>query len=765
MHIPTLISDLAVMLITAGLITILFKKIKQPLVLGYILAGFLISSYFPFFPTVVDTENIKTWSEIGIIFLMFHLGLEFNLHKLAKVGSTAIITAMVEVAGILILGFGAGQLLGFGTMDSIFLGGMLSMSSTTIIIKAFDELNLKGKKFTELVFGTLIIEDIVGIFMMVILSTISVSQNVSGGQVVASLSLMLLYLVIWLILGIYFLPTFLNKTIRLMNDETLLVVSLGVCFGMVILADALGFSSALGAFLSGSLLAGTVHVERIEHLTKGVKDLFGAIFFLSVGMMVNPETLVQYALPILVVTIVTIVGKLIFSSLGMLLSGQSLENSLMSGFSLAQIGEFAFIIATLGMNLNVTGDYLYPIVVSVSVITTFTTPFCIKTAPSFVAFVEKHLPDKLVAKLSQYTSDEQVENEKDSDWHLYIKRYFFRLVVFGGLMLAIAIFGMHILEPMLKDHMAPMTADIAACVIIYLGMAFFVGPLMNLHNNLYTSLWLKRKSFRLPLMVLNLIKVALVTAVAMIPLWGLFNIQPMWLFFVVVAVVAVLAKSDVMTGWYLQLQTRFLRNFNERLIETEEASGGKQTWAHDKLHIISFFAPDEAEFLGVSLDSLEWGRKYNIYVVKIRRGTHTYILPKGKESIHGGDKVYVVGEDMAIMNFYKLINSEPCKRMRTLHEFMESGYPDVEKALAACAVKITGQEPFAGKAIKSGNMRKEWGCMILGIQRNGLPIIMPNANMIISKGDIMWVMGSNNNVGRLASEYAEPPAPLENILE
>ena len=399
MHIPALISDLAVMLITAGLITILFKKINQPLVLGYILAGFLISTYFPFFPTVVDTENIETWSEIGIIFLMFHLGLEFNLHKLARVGSTAIITAIVEVAGILVMGFAAGRLLGFSVMDSIFLGGMLSMSSTTIIIKAFDELNMKKKKFTELVFGTLVIEDIVGIFMMVILSTISVSKNVSGGEVFTSLFVMVLYLVVWLILGIYLLPTFLNKTIKLMNDEMLLIVALGVCFGMVILADILGFSSALGAFLAGSLLAGTVHVERIEHLTKGVKDLFGAIFFLSVGMLVNPETLVNYALPIVVITIVTIAGKLIFSTLGMLLSGQTLANSMMSGFSLAQIGEFAFIIASLGMSLGVTGNYLYPIVVSVSVITTFTTPFFIKGAPKAVSVVEKHLPDKLLVKL------------------------------------------------------------------------------------------------------------------------------------------------------------------------------------------------------------------------------------------------------------------------------------------------------------------------------------------------------------------------------
>ena len=755
MHIPVLISDLAVMLITAGLITILFKKIKQPLVLGYILAGFLISSYFPFFPTVVDTDSITTWSEIGIIFLMFHLGLEFNLHKLARVGSTAIITAIVEVIGILAVGFLAGRLLGFGVMDSVFLGGMLSMSSTTIIIKAFDELQLRGKKFTELVFGTLVIEDIVGIFMMVILSTISVSKNVTGGQVAGSLSLMILYLIIWLILGIYFLPTFLNRTIKLMNDEMLLIVSLGVCFGMVILANALGFSSALGAFLSGSLLAGTVHVERIEHLTKGVKDLFGAVFFLSVGMLVNPQTLVEYATPIIVITAVTIFGKLIFSSLGMLLSGQTLDNALRCGFSLAQIGEFAFIIASLGMSLGVTGDYLYPIVVSVSVITTFTTPFCIKTAPKFISVIEKHLPDSLVAKLNKYTSEDQAEKEKDNDWYLYIKKYFRRVVVFGGLMLVIAIFGIHVAEPALSGYMGKTAADTITSVLIYVFMAPFVGPMMNLHNNLFTSLWLKRKSFRLPLIVLNLIKVAIAVSIAMIPLAVLFNVKAIWLFFIIVGIMVILGRSDGMTGWYLQLETRFLRNFNERIIKREEALGMKETWLDNKLHIISFFAPKEGEFLGTPLRELDWGYRYNVYVVKIQRGTHTYILPKENVSIQAGDKVYVVGEEMAIMNFYKIIDSEPCKRMRTVRQFMDSGYPDVDKALAICAVKITGQEDFAGKSIKNGNVRSHWNCMILGLQRKGLTVIMPNASMIISKGDIMWVMGSNNNVGRLASEYDE----------
>lgn len=398
MHLPELISDLAVILLTGGIVTVIFKKLNQPLVLGYILAGFLIGPYMPFFFNVTDSASISTWSEIGIIILMFGLGLEFNLHKLVSVGGTAIITALTEVGGMLLFGYLVGQALGWGTMDSVFLGGMLSMSSTTIIIKAFDDLGVQKERFAQLVFGTLVIEDIAGIFMMIILSTISVGQGISGMALALKLGMLVLYLALWLILGIYLLPTLLNKASPLMSDETLLVVSLGLCFGMVLLADALGFSSALGAFLAGSLLAGTVHAERVEHLTQGVKDLFGAVFFISVGMMLDPAMVVKYIVPILVLTLVTIVGKLFFSSMGVLLSGQSLKNAVHCGCSLAQIGEFAFIIASLGLSLGVIADYIYPIIIAVSVITTLTTPFFIKHSDNIYAFVVKLLPEKLTQK-------------------------------------------------------------------------------------------------------------------------------------------------------------------------------------------------------------------------------------------------------------------------------------------------------------------------------------------------------------------------------
>mgnify|MGYP004441357813 FL=1 len=751
MHIPTLISDLAVMMLTAGIITIIFKRIKQPLILGYILAGFLISPYFPLFTTVVDTQSIHTWSEIGIIFLMFHLGLEFNLHKLVSVGSTAIITTATGVAGMLGIGYTSGMLLGFGTMNSICLGGMLAMSSTTIIIKVFDELKIK-EKYTELVFGTLVIQDIVGIFMMVILSTISARQNISGVEIMGSLLLMVLYLIIWLVFGIYLLPTFFNKTIKLMNDEMLLVVSIGICFGMVLLADNLGFSTALGSFLAGSLLAGTVHVERVETLTKGVKDLFGAVFFISVGMMVQPEMIAKYIIPIV---LVTLVGKLVFNSIGMLLSGQSLPNAVSSGFALAQIGEFAFIIASFGINLGIIDEYIYPIVVAVSVITTFTTPFCIKAAPIFVGWLDKVLPESAKEKLTRYTSEEQAEEEKDNDWEVFLKKYFLRMAVYGGIMLVAALVGTFKLQPFLVAYITDLGSKLASCVAIYIVMAIFIGPLFYFHNNYFTTLWLKKASFHLPLLFLNIVKLVVITAIAVVPLHTFFGSGIGGIAVLLVVVLTIFSRKTILATWYLQLETTFLKNFNERVIRSEEAAGRQQRWLDQDLCIISFIAPETAPYLNRRIEDLNWGANYNVYVVKIRHDDKYILLPDGKVSIKAMDKVYVVGQEKALKNFYKLTGLVQNKPIRTLKKFMESDYPKVEHALAVCPIKVRGDESFANKPIKQGHLRQSTKCMILGMQKDGYPIIMPDANMLIAKGDILWIMGSNNHVGALIGEHVE----------
>lgn len=755
MHTPDMITDLAVMLLTAGLITILFKKIKQPLILGYILAGFLISPYFPLFFNVEDIDSINLWSEIGVIILMFHIGLEFNLHKLAKLGGTAVISAIIKMGGVMLTGYLVGILMGFSVISSLFLGCMLSISSTAVIQKSFEELEIKGQKYSQLVMGTLVIEDIVGIFMMVVLSTISVSQSVAGKELMISLALMVCYLVVWLLLGIYLLPTFLNKVIKVMNDEMLLILSLGLCFGMVMIANFLGFSSELGAFLAGSLLAGTIHVERVEHLTGGVKDMFVSFFFLSVGMKVDPHAIVNYAPIIAVITVVAVIAKLIFATVGMLLSGQTLNTAVKSGFSLAPIGEFSFIIAALGVSLGVMEENLYPIIVSAAVITTFLTPFLIKNSSSVTDLLQRKLPESLLQKLNQYTSSDQTDDDKDTDWNEYIRKFVSRTALYSVIMLVAVMVGIEGIYPFLAGALTPLSASIATCAIIFFVIAIFVRPMLNPGNALFTSLWLKKRANRLPLIVLSAIRIILIATIAMIPISVLFEINPAYLFIFIIIAVLIAGKSNFLSTAYLRLETQFLRNLNERLIEAEEEKGLHQSWLDTELHIISLIAPESADFLGKHLADLQWGKVYNVYVVKIRHHGKHIILPEPKATIAAGDKVFVVGDLKSIENFYRLVQMKPSKPPRTLKKFMETDYPDADNALSVCAIKVTGNESYAGKTLKSGNIREKFHCMVLGVQQSGYPIIMPDINTLITKEDIIWVMGSNHNVGVIVAESVE----------
>ena len=750
MHLPNLIADLAVILLTGGIVTVVFKKIKQPLVLGYIVAGFLIGPYMPFFFSVAEENAISAWSEIGIIILMFGLGLEFNLHRLVKVGGAGLITALTEVGGMLILGFSAGQLMGWSTMDSIFLGGMLSMSSTTIIIKAFDELNVRQTKWAQLVFGTLVIEDIAGIFMMIILSTVSVSQSVSGGALALQLGKLVLYLAIWLILGIYLLPTLLQKATPLMSDETLLISSLGICFGMVLLADALGFSSALGAFLAGSLLAGTVHAERVEHLTSGVKDLFGTVFFISVGMMLDPAMVVKYILPILLITVVTIVGKLFFSSFGVLLAGQPLEDAMHCGCSLAQIGEFAFIIASLGMNLGVIEDFIYPIIISVSVITTLTTPFFIKGADKVCRLVNKLLPDALVEKLNRDTEEEQGEKEQDSDWQLYLKRYLKLTMLYGVILLGISLICCYVLLPLLQR--TPLTEN--ACKLIFLVgtillMAIFVRPMLDLHSPQFAALWMKKRSFRLPLCGLTGLRVLLILVIAILSLQTA-EIYSIWLLLLLAAAVFTLSRFGWMKSAYLNMEARFLANLNERQLREYAAENPADTveWVDQRLHVLTIPCPESA--VGTGLLTAAWGHLYGVNVIRILREGKTINMPTGDTVLQKKDTLFLLGEEVNLRSFCSGSNLPQPENVPDLRRFISSqgNAPD---NLYSYAMPIKKESRLNGCPIRDSALRENYDCLILGLQRQSMPISAPDINMALQENDLVWLLGSREMADKLLS--------------
>ena len=740
------------MMLTAGVVSVLFKKLRLPLILGYIVAGFLISPYFPLFFDVESRSAIETLSEVGVIIILFHIGLEFNLHKLFSIGSTAIVTAFIKMSGVMVAGYGFGMLIGMSRMNCMFLGAMLSISSTAVIKKCFEEAGVQNEKYASLVMGTLIMEDIFSVLIMVVLSTLSVQSSIDGQDLILNLAMMGAYLIVWLILGIYLLPTILNRTVPLMSQEMMIAFSLGVCFGMALLAKWLGFSVELGAFMAGSLFAGTVHVEKIEHATDGIKDMFSVIFFLSVGMLVDPQVVVERWTTIVPIAILAVVAKLVFATLGMILSGQTFGTAIRSGFSLAPIGEFSFIIASLGISIGVMESYLYPVIVSASVLTILVTPTLIRNSGSIIDFLGDHLPVSWIEKMRQYSSEQDSQDEEEArDWAIYLKEYISNILIYGVIMLVAAIIGVRLLAPALDGIMAPLYAKIATSVVILLVLAIFLRPLLNLHNTTFTHLWLDRRANRPPLVVFTLSKVILVGLIIFYVFHRLFDAHEFILLFFAIVSIYVVGRTDIVSTSYLQLETQFLRNLNERTIARESKDGAVKEWLDEDINIISFFAEEGANYLDKQLMELNWGKNYDIYVVKLRRGEKSILLPSGTESLHAGDKIYVVGELAAIRNFFRIIDIEPYKKIRTLREFMETGYPDTENALSCLAVKVQGQEPYSGKPIKESRFLERGRCMILGLQREGYSIMMPDANMLIQKGDIIWIMGSNNTVGRVAA--------------
>ena len=567
-----LIADLALILICAGVMTLLFKSLKQPIVLGYIVAGFLASPNMPYMPSVTDMHGVHVWSEIGVIFLLFALGLEFSFKKILKMGAAPIIAAICIILAMMYVGACTGELFGWSRMDCIFLGGMLAMSSTTIIFKAFDDMGLRQQRFAGLVLSVLIIEDILAIVLMVVLSTMAVSKEFEGSQMFNSILTLGLYLVLWFTVGLYFIPMVLRKLKPLMNDETLLITALALCFGMVVTASAAGFSAAFGAFVMGSILAETVEAEQIEHLVAPVKNLFGAIFFVSVGMMVDVALIIEYIVPIISIIAAVILGQTILSTCGFLISGQSLRTSMQCSFSLTQIGEFAFILATLGMSLHVTSEFLYPIVVAVSVFTTFTTPYMIRLAEPAYNMVARMLPAKWMAKLERNTdeADEQAPDELQQLYNDCFKRFIFTMLINSVLCIAIMAIMLYYGQPIIAslvpaEWVHPVTALVALILCSpFLWMLLKSGgdsPEVN-------KLWESGARWRVRLTAYGLLRI-LITAVFVSYFVDYAMPWSSWLgIFALVAILFIIYYSSVLE----KQGDRLTRNFTDNLSAREKMS-------------------------------------------------------------------------------------------------------------------------------------------------------------------------------------------------
>lgn len=732
-HLPFLITDLALILAAAAVTTLIFKKIKQPVVLGYILAGVLVSPQVHVIPTVVDEASIKIWAEIGVIFLLFSLGLEFSFKKLMRVGGTASVTALTEIVFITIAGYFVGYWMGWSTIDCLFLGGMLASSSTTIIIKAFEGLGVKTKQFARVVFGVLIVEDIVVILLLVLLPAISVTQQFEGSELLGTLLKLLFFLLLWFLLGIFLLPTFLKKAAKLLDRETLLLLSIGLCLIMVVVATQVGFTAELGAFVMGSIFAETTSSGKVENILHSVKDLFGAVFFVSVGMMIDLPTIWEYRVPVLIITLLTIFGKFFSTSAGALLSGQPLKQSVQAGMSMAQIGEFAFIVATLGMTLGVISDFLFPVAVGVSAITTFTTPYMIRYSEPFYLWLEKVLPERWVQSLNRYSSGTQ-KIAAASSWKQLIMTYVRVIVINGVISVGIILIVDNLLAAFAERLFSnPLIRHLVLTAVTLLLLSPFLWALgvRRLNRLAFSKLWLDRKLNRGPLVVMETLRLGIVVVLIGFLLDKYFSVSIALSVAVIVIVVLIVLFSKRLQVFYSRLEQRFLLNLNERERQ-ENRNSHIVPWEG---HLAYFDIPANAFYVGQTLKELGWRERYGVNVAIIERGRRTLQVPGPEERIFPTDHIGVIGTDEQLDHFGKL-----------MEESRFSEQESKEYNIELLKIIVDKGTPLSGKSIRESAIRTQGQGLVVGVERMGQRILNPDSSFVFKEGDLVWIAGNKEKL-------------------
>ena len=749
-ELPELIKDLALILMVAGVVTLVFKKLKQPLVLGYVVAGFLVSPHMPYLASVVDHQDIHTWADIGVMFLLFSLGLDFSFKKILKMGASPIISTITIVFCMMMLGMVVGHLFGWGKMDCIFLGGMLAMSSTTIIYKAFDDLGLRQQQFASLVMSVLILEDILAIVMMVMLSAVASGNSPGGSQMLGSVAKIAFFLVLWFVVGIFAIPMFLRQVRKLMNSEVLLIVALGLCCAMAVLSTKVGFSSAFGAFVMGSILAETIEAEKIIRLVEPVKNLFGAIFFVSVGMLVDPKILVDYALPILCLVMTILVGQSLFGSFAYMLGGESLKSAMKCGFSMAQIGEFSFIIASLGLSLGVIGDFLYPVVVAVSVITTFLTPYMIRLATPAYNKLERHLPNRLISSLNRLTMSHPNTIEK-SKWKRLLLQMGVNTLIYGILSAAIITLMFTIFLPFMQrvlpgEHLSVYVHIITAVVTVLLIAPFLRAMVMKKnHSEEWKALWQESNVNHLPLIFTILVRMVVAVSFVFYICNRLFRFRPAFVITIGLAVVILIVYSRWVKRRSIRLERLFILNLRSRDIEAQ-VHGHKRPLYEGRLldrdiHIADFEVPADSLWTGQTLRELSLGKKYGVHVSSILRANRRLNIPDGHSVIFPGDKLQVIGSDDQLTTFRHALESE------LYGEDMELE----KREMRLRSMVINSSSKFIGKTLEESGIRDQYNCMVVGIEQGEENLSQVKPTYRFERGDIIWVVGEEDALNQLLS--------------
>lgn len=749
-EIPNLIEDLALILVVAGIVTLVFKKLKQPLVLGYIVAGFLVSPHMPYIMSVVDKGDIHTWADIGVMFLLFSLGLDFSFKKILKMGMAPVIAALTIIFSMMTLGILVGHSFGWNRMDCIFLGGMLAMSSTTIIYKAFDDLGLRQQRFASLVMSVLILEDVLAIVMMVMLSAIASGNNPDGGEMLGSILKIGFFLVLWFVVGIFLIPLFFRKTRKLMNSETMVIVALGLCCLMAVLSTKVGFSSAFGAFVMGSIIAETVEADKIIKLVEPVKNLFGAIFFVSVGMLVEPKVLVDYAIPILVLVLTILLGQGIFGTAGFMLSGQSLKNAMRCGFSMAQIGEFAFIIASLGLSLGVIGKFLYPVVVAVSVITTFLTPYMIRFAEPCYNHIEKRLPKKWVRRMNHVGNAHQNSTEEENAWKVLLRKMLINTAIYGILSTAVVTLMLTFVLPLCRNMLGHWPGNAVCGLLTVLMISPFLRSMVmkNVHSDEFRQLWTESLLNRLPLIFTMIVRVAIAAMFIFYIVNYLTRFKEALMITIAGVALVAMVLSRRLKHRSIKLERLFIKNLRSREI-AEQVNGERRPLFEGRLldrdiHIGDFDIPEDSTWIGRTLKDLQFRNRFGVHVSSILRGSLRINIPNGRQIIFPGDRISVIGSDEQLKNFSQAIANE-----------LIPEDPEIEKReMKLRKFILSDGTPFIGKTLAESGIRDRYGCMVVGVEEGQENLTLVDPLRKFEKGDIIWLVGEEADLEKVRQQIS-----------
>lgn len=760
-HLPTIITDLSLILILASIFSVLCKILKQPVVLGYIVAGLLAGPHISLIPTV-QPENISTWADIGVIFLLFGMGLEFSFKKMMSIGKVGGKAMLFEVLTLSVFGFAIGRLMGWNFIDSMLLGGMLTMSSTAIIVKAFNDMGLQKEKFAGIVFGILVFEDLFAILLMVILSTFAVSRSFEGSELAMMVARLGFFLVMWFVCGIYLIPTLLKKIKKYLNSETLLLVAMGLCFLMVVLATKAGFSSALGAFIMGSILAETIELENIEKVIQPIKDFFGAIFFVSVGMMVDPQVLFDNFSTVIIIAAASIAGKMIFTTTGVRLAGESMKTAVQSGFSLAQMGEFSFIIASMGMSLGVTSASIYPIVIAVSVITTFTTPYTIKLALPAYHVLESVLPNSLTDKLNK--REDKKAGEKESQWKQLLMSYFFNLAIFSAICLSVYFVSAAFLLPLCATFDNLDFGHIIFSFVSIIAMSpFLIGMVRNRGRQsfLFLSLWSSHNNNRYFLTAMIGLRwvVAIVFLFMTIKLY--WNISSVVIVVVALVVFAFIFQNKNLQKGYWKLEARFVKNFNQRQIEMRLNQNSKQEgnmheldnlhWIDKNLYVSTYLVQKGGVVENKTLKELNLRKVYDIIIVAVTRNGKQINFPDGDFCLEVNDTLLALGQIQKLKNAqidYKGIDLDYSKVIN-LHDFTLKQQSDKHSSIKCMTFIIGENSSWIDKNLYDAQLNRKTNCLVVGIERGDIPIPNPSSHVRFKKDDMVWVMGDDKSLYKL----------------